>query len=133
MFDQIRGMGKLASLLGNPAQMKEMQEQVERAQRELAGKTVQGEAGAGAVRATVNGKLELTRLELDPAMIGALVGGAGGAGEGSAADREMVEELIVSATNAAMDKAKEMVKEEMTRLSGGLNLPGLDGIIKGLG
>ena len=131
MFDQIRGMGKLASMLGNPGQMQEMREQVERMQRELAARTVQGEAGAGAARATVNGKLELTRLELDPVMIGALTGDGGEAA--AAADREMVEELVVSAVNAAMEKAKEMVKDEMSKLSGGLNLPGLDGIIKGLG
>ncbi|MGB1124204.1 MAG: YbaB/EbfC family nucleoid-associated protein [Phycisphaeraceae bacterium] len=115
MFDQLKNIKDLAGLMGNLGGLKEKMEQ---AQAELATKTVEAEAGAGAVRITMNGKFEVTDVSIDPVMITAL------AGTGTDADREMVEELISSAMNAALVKVQEMIKESLGEATGGLNLPG---------
>ncbi len=115
MFDQMKNLKNLASLLGNAEQIKQQMEQV---QDELARKTVEAEAGAGAVRVTGNGKFEVTQLQIDPAMLTAL------AGEGSDTDKAMVEDLIAAAVNEGMRRAQEMAREEMMKLTGGLGLPG---------
>ena len=117
MFDQMKAVKQLMSQLGNP---QELQEKARQMQEELGRRHVTGDAGAGAVRVTINGKFEVQRVELDPAMVKTL------AGEGDDADRDMIEELIASATNDALARAQEMAKEEMQKLTGGLNLPGLD-------
>ena len=116
MFDQLKNMKELAGLMGNLGGLKEKMEQ---AQAELATKTVEAEAGAGAVRVTMNGKLEVIDIKIDPVMITTL------AGTGTDADREMVEELISSAMNAAIVKVQELIKDSMGDVTGGLNLPGL--------
>ena len=120
MFDQLKNLKDMASMMGNASELREKFMQL---QAELAQKTVDAEAGAGAVRVTVNGKLEVQRVELDPAMLSTLAGGGGDA------DREMVEELIVAATNAAMQKAHALIREQMGQLTGGMNIPGLDGLL----
>jgi DNA-binding YbaB/EbfC family protein len=96
---------------------------MEKLQAELDRLTAEAEAGAGAVRVVVNGKLQVLSVSLDPAMISVL------AGQGADADRAMIEELIVSATNEALNRAKELVQQEMMKLTGGMNLPGLEGIL----
>lgn len=116
MFDQLKNMKDLAGLMGNLGGLKEKMEQ---AQAELATKTVQAESGAGAVRVTMNGKFEVTDVMIDPSMITTL------AGSGSDADREMVEELITSAMNAAVLKVQELLKGTLGEATGGLNLPGM--------
>lgn len=116
MFDQLKNMKDLASLMGNLGGLKEKMEQ---AQAELATKTVEGESGAGAVRVTMNGKFEVVDIAVDPVMISTL------AGVGSDADRQMVEELIASAMNAAVIKVQELLKDTLGEATGGLNLPGL--------
>lgn len=122
MFDQMKNLKQLAGLLGNQG---EIRQRIERMQAELATKTVSADAGAGAVRVTANGKMEITRVELDPVMLRAL------AGEGGDQDRAMIEELIVGATNEALRRAQALVKEEMTKAATGLNLPGLEGLMGG--
>ena len=119
MFDQLKNMKDLAGLMGNLGGLKEKMEQ---AQAELATKTVQAESGAGAVRVTMNGKFEVIDVAIDPVMITTL------AGVGSDADRQMVEELIASAMNAAVAKVQELLQETIGQATsglGGLNLPGL--------
>jgi len=51
------------------------------------------------------------------------------AGQGSDADAQMVEDLIAAAINAALQKAQEMTKQEMAKLTGGINIPGLEGLL----
>ena len=121
MFDQLKNMKNLAGMLGNAQELKAKFEQV---QAELAQKTVEADAGAGAVRVTVNGKLEVLRVQFDQPLLAALVG------EGVDADREMVEELIVAATNAALAKAQQLVREEISKASG-MNIPGLESLLGG--
>lgn len=119
MFDQMKQMKQLMSMLGNAEQMKQQMEEIQAA---LAAKTVEADAGAGAVRVVVNGKFELVKLELDPAMLGAL---AGGGQDASGGDKAMVEDLIAAAVNEGVRRAQELAKQEMLKLTGGLNLPGL--------
>lgn len=116
MFDQLKNIKELAGLMGNLGNIKEKMEQ---AQAELASKTVQAESGAGAVRVTMNGKFEVVNVEIDPAMITTL------AGAGTDADRQMVQELITSAMNAAVAKVQELLQETLGEAAGGLNLPGM--------
>lgn len=122
MFDQMKNLKQLAGLMGN---MGDLKEKFEQAQAELAKKTVEADAGAGAVRVTANGKLEIMRVEVDRAMVASL------AGQGDEADKEMIEELIASAANAALQKAQQLIKDEMGKAAGGLNLPGMDQLMGG--
>lgn len=114
MFDKIKD---LSAMLGHARELKAKMEQL---QEELARKTVEADAGAGAVRVVMNGRFEVLSVHLDRPMIATL------AGEGADADVQMIQELIASAFNAALIKAQETAREEMTRLTG-VNLPpGLD-------
>lgn len=118
MFDQMKN---LMSLMGQARQIKEKMEQV---QADLARRTVEGDAGAGAVRVVANGKLEIVSVTIDPAMMQALVG------EARSEDVAMVAELIAGATNQALAKARDMVQAELSSVTGGLNLPGLSDMLR---
>jgi len=120
MFDQMKNMKQLAGMLGNAGEMREKMQQM---QEELGKMTAEADAGAGAVRVVVNGKMQVLNVELDRAMITAL------AGEGSDADKQMIEELIVSATNEAFSRVQELARQEMAKLTGGMDLPGLEGLM----
>lgn len=113
MFENFKNM---ASMLG---QAKQVQERFEAMQDELAAKTVDADAGAGAVRVVVNGKLEVQRVVLDRAMLQTL------AADGDELDQRMIEDLIAAATNAALTKARDMIQQEFSRMAGGLNLPAM--------
>jgi DNA-binding YbaB/EbfC family protein len=106
MFDALKNMN-LGDLMN---QAKQMQEQVQRIQAEMAKKTVTADAGAGMVQATVNGKLELVRLKIDKAKI-------------DISDTEMLEDVIIAAVNAAQAKAADMMKGEMSKMAGDMGLP----------
>ncbi len=108
--------GKLGDVAGMMKQAKEMQGRMKEMQDQLAAARFDAETGAGAVKATVTGKLELVDLKIDSA---------------SAGDVEMLEDLIKSAVCAAQAKAAESVKVEMQKMTGGMNLPGLDGMMEG--
>ena len=107
------GLGDLAGLL---KQAKQMKSQMDRIQAELEGRSYEAEAGAGLVVATVNGRSELTCIKIDPKAV---------------EDVEMLEDLVKAAVSAAANKAREAVKDEMAKLTGGLDLPGLSGLMGG--
>ncbi len=107
------GLGNLAGLIKQARQMKENMDQL---QAELERRTYTADSGAGLVVATVNGKGELTDIRIDPKAV---------------EDVEMLEDLIKAAVGAAGAKARDAMKEEMTRLTGGLNLPGLSEMLGG--
>ena len=113
MFDNLKNM---ASVLG---QAKDFQEKLQAVQAELARKTVEADAGAGAVRVVANGKLEIVSVHLDRPLLATL------AGDGSDQDQQMIEALITAATNAALAKARELIQQEVSKIAGGLNLPGM--------
>ena len=103
----------------------ELREQMEQIKEELAVKTVEGDAGAGAVKVVMNGKMQVVQVRLDQPLLSAL------AGDGSDMDRQMVEELIAAAVNAAGARARELINEEMKRAMGGMDIPGLNQLLDG--
>jgi DNA-binding YbaB/EbfC family protein len=121
MFDNLKN---LAALMGNAG---EMREKMERMQRELAEKTVEADAGAGAVTVIMNGRFEVLAVRFDKVMVQTL------AGVGAEADQAMIEELIVSACAAAHAKVLQLIQAQTAELTGGLNLPGLDQFLSGGG
>lgn len=116
--------GNLKNLAGLMGQAGQIKEKVAELQESLGRVEVEGEAGAGAVRVVANGKMEVLSVELDRPLLSAL------AGEGDEADLRMVEDLVASAVNAALARARETAQEEIGRLTGDLNLPGLDQFLK---
>lgn len=114
MFKQI---GQLSGLLSALPRMKE---EMEKMQQRLGQLVVEGEAGGGMVKATANGRLEITSLTLADELL-------------TEKDREFTEDLIRSAVNAALDKARLAVGEETQKLAGGLNLPGMPDLSQMMG
>ncbi len=90
-----------------------LQDKLKEMQDSAAERTVTSDSGGGMVRATVDGSMRVRKIELDPAML-------------SSGDKEMLEDLIVVAVNQGLQRAQEMVAEEMGKLGplGGLKLPG---------
>lgn len=124
MFDNIKNM---MSMMG---QAKQMREKFAQLQEEMGKKTVEGEAGAGAVRVKINGRFEVMDLHLDRAMLLTLALPGDGVGP-SDDDLQMIEDLIASAMNAALAKARDLVQQEFASATGGLNIPGLDKLMGG--
>ena len=96
------------------SQANQMQEEV---QHKLAQTVVEGTSGGGAVTATMNGKKELLKLQIDPSAVLSLSGGQ--------QDVEMLQDLVVAAVNEAGRKADEAIKASVQGLLGGLKLPGM--------
>lgn len=113
MFDQLKNM---ANLMG---QAKEMRSKMEQVQKELATKTVEGEAGSGAVRVTINGKLQVLAVQLNQAMLASL------ASSNSMADQQMIQDLIKQAMNEALEKAQALIQSEMAQVTGDMDLGAL--------
>lgn len=106
----IKGLGQLGDIGKLMSQAKEMQEKMDEAQARLARIEVEGEAGAGMVKAICTAKGELKRLSVDPSLF-------------NADDREVVEDLIVAAVKDAQTRARERAEEEMATVTEGLPLP----------
>lgn len=103
------GMGNIQQLM---QQAQRMQQQMAQKKAELAEKTVTAQSGGGMVTATVNGAHELLELSIDPDVI-------------DPEDKEMLEDMVVAAVNQAMQQAEEMAQQELGKLAGGMNIPGL--------
>jgi len=93
-------------------QAQQMQEKMMRVQEELASRTVEATAGGGMVTAVVNGKNELVSLKIEKEVV-------------DPDDIEMLQDLVVAAVNEGVRKAHEMAAEEMSKVTGGMNIPGL--------
>jgi DNA-binding YbaB/EbfC family protein len=93
-------------------QAKKMQEKIASIQEELAGKTVEATAGGGMVTVVVNGKFELLSVKIDKEVV-------------NPEDVEMLQDLIAAAVNEGIRKAQEMAAAEMSKITGGFNIPGL--------
>lgn len=87
-----------------------MQARLEQMQNDLQQKTVIGAAGGGMVTVEADGRGQVKRVKLDPTAV-------------NPADLEMLEDLIVIAVADAQKKAQELAQQEMSKLTGGLNLP----------
>jgi hypothetical protein len=107
MFDKLKGMQSLMGLLGN---LPKIQEEMAQMQERLAQVSAEGDAGAGMVRVKVNGKLDVVTCAIsDEAM--------------ALNDREMLQDLIKSAVNQAVAKAREAIQAETGKMAGNLGLP----------
>ncbi|MGH7208571.1 MAG: YbaB/EbfC family nucleoid-associated protein [Nitrospiraceae bacterium] len=99
--------------LGNiMKQAQAVQEQLAKIQEQAASKTVDGTAGGGMVTVSVSGAMQVVALRIDPEVL-------------KSGDAEMLQDLIVAATNDALRKARDMMAEEMKSITGGLRIPGL--------
>ncbi len=96
-------------------QAQQMQAKMAEIQEQLANKTITGSAGGGMVNVTVNGRGDILSIAIEDALL-------------SVEEKEMLQDLIVAATNDGLRKAKELGKQEMQQLTGGLNIPGLSNI-----
>ena len=93
-------------------QAQQMQERLGKIQEEAATKTVEASAGGGMVTITANGAMHVTNVIIDPEIL-------------KADDKEMVQDLIMAATNEALRKAKDLMTEEVKSLTGGMGIPGM--------
>ena len=93
-------------------QAREMQKKMSQIQKKVAAMEITASAGGGMVTAVVSGDLELKSLRIDPELI-------------SGGDVGMIEDLVLSAVNAAFKKAQDTKAEEMKAVTGGMKIPGL--------
>jgi DNA-binding YbaB/EbfC family protein len=90
-------------------QAQKMQEELQKAQERLAQEEVVGESGGGMVKVTMNGRHEVKRVEIDPSLM--------------TDDKQMLEDLVAAAVNAAAKRVAERMQENMAGLTSGLPLP----------
>ncbi len=93
-------------------QAQQMQAGMAKAQEELADKTVEASVGGGKVTVVATGAGEVQSIKIDPAVI-------------DPEDAEFLEELVLKGVQEAIAKGKEMSESEMSKLTGGLNIPGM--------
>ena len=93
-------------------QVQKMQADMARVQEELGNKTVEATAGGGVVKVVITGHLEIKEITIEPVAV-------------DPDDLEMLQDLVMAATNEAIRMAQEMSAAEMEKVAGGLNIPGL--------
>lgn len=93
-------------------QAKHMQEKMAKIQEDLAAKRITGSAGGGMVTVTATGKGEILAVLVEDELF-------------TSGDKEMLQDLLAAATNDAIRKARDLGKQEMAGLAGGLQIPGL--------
>jgi hypothetical protein len=93
-------------------QAQQMQERLARLQEELAGKTVEASAGGGMVTVVVNGRQEVVSVRIEKEVV-------------SPEDVELLQDLVAGAVNEAISRSRKMMADEMAKITGGMNLPGL--------
>jgi len=101
------GMGNMMK------QVQQMQAKMAQMQADLENTEIEASAGGGMVKVVVNGKNELKSITIEPEVV-------------NPEDVEMLQDLIVAALNQAREKTQEMQQQQMSSLTGGLNLPGLN-------
>ncbi len=98
--------GQLSGLM---KQAQQMQENLKKAQEEIAGMEVEGQAGAGMVKVVMTGRHDIKRVSIDPSLM--------------SDDKEMLEDLIAAAVNDAVRRVEAATQEKMGGLTSGLELP----------
>ena len=102
----MKGMGKMMK------QAQQLQSKMLKMQEELAGKTVEATAGGGMIKVVANGKQQIVSIEIEKEVV-------------DPDDVEMLQDLVLAAVNDALNRSQEMVSGEMSKLTGGMNIPGL--------
>jgi len=93
-------------------QAQKMQQQLAKIQEEVGAREVSASSGGGMVEATVNGKGEIIKIRLEPEVV-------------DPQDVDMLADLVVAAVSEAQRRAQDMLSQEMGKLTGGMNIPGL--------
>lgn len=93
-------------------QFQKLQQDMARVQEELGNKTVEATAGGGVVRVVVNGKQELVGITIDKSAV-------------DPEDVEMLQDMILAAVNEGLRKSQDLAAAEMSKVTSGLNIPGL--------
>jgi nucleoid-associated protein EbfC len=104
----VKGFGNIMK------EAQKLQQQMEKIQAEVALKKVEATAGGGMVTVEANGKQEIVAIKIDPEVI-------------NKEDAQMLEDLVLAACNEALRKSREMMQQELGKLTGGLRIPGLGG------
>jgi DNA-binding YbaB/EbfC family protein len=104
----VKGFGNIMK------EAQKLQQQMEKIQAEVAQKKVEATAGGGMVTVEANGKQEIVSIKIDPEVV-------------SRDDVQMLEDLVLAASNEALRKSREMMQQELGKLTGGLRIPGLGG------
>ncbi|MBS3809421.1 MAG: YbaB/EbfC family nucleoid-associated protein [Desulfobacterales bacterium] len=102
----MKNMGKMMK------QAQQLQEKMNKLQEEMADKTVEATAGGGMVKVVANGRQQIVSVNIEKEVV-------------DPEDVEMLQDLILAAVNEALSRSQEMVSEEMSKLTGGMNIPGL--------
>jgi DNA-binding YbaB/EbfC family protein len=108
----MKGMPNMGNLM---KQAQQFQAKMAKLQEELGEKTVEASAGGGMVSVVANGRQEIVSIKIETEVI-------------DPEDAEMLQDLILAAVNDALSRAKNMVNEEMGKLTHGLNLPNVPGL-----
>jgi DNA-binding YbaB/EbfC family protein len=109
----MKGIPNMGNLL---KQAQQFQSKMAKLQEELASQTVESSAGGGMVTVVVNGRQEILSIRIDPEVV-------------DPDDPEMLQDLIMAAVNDGLSRARDMMNEEMGKLTKGLNIPGLSGLL----
>ena len=107
--------GKMPDLNQLMRQAQQMQANVAKAQEEVAKMTAEGQAGGGMVTVTVNGTFDVQKIKIDKNVV-------------DPNDIGMLEDLVLSAINAANARMREVTKAHMQKVMGGMNIPGMPGL-----
>ena len=102
----------MKNMMSMMKQAQKLQAKMMAMQEELGSRTVSAQAGGGMVEAVVNGRQELVSLRIDKEVV-------------SPDDVEMLQDLIFAAVNEALNRSREMMAQEMSKLTGGMQIPGL--------
>jgi len=102
----MKGMAKMMK------QAQKLQSKMVKLQDEMADKTAEATAGGGMIKVVANGKQQVISIQIEQEVV-------------DPEDVEMLQDLVLAAVNDALVKSQEMVSEEMGKLTGGLNIPGL--------
>ncbi len=102
----MKGMGNMMK------QAQKLQSRIAKMQEELADKTVETTSGGGMVKVSANGKQQIIAIQIEKEVV-------------DPDDVEMLEDLVLAAVNDALAKSQEMVASEMSKITGGLSIPGL--------
>ena len=102
--------------IGQIAKMaQQMQAQMAQAQQELAETTMEATAGGGAVRIVITGAQEVRSVEIDPSAV-------------DPDEVDMLQDLVMTAVNEAISRSKELERERMGKIAGGMGIPGMPGL-----
>ncbi len=96
-------------------QAKEMQAKIAKIQDDLASKTITGSAGGGMVNVTATGKGDIVKISIEDELV-------------SIDEKQMLQDLLAAAVNDAIRKSRELGKQEMAGLTGGMQIPGLNNL-----